>query len=323
MSGSATQRRFSGWLMVLVSLWAVSCVAVADANAGPALSSPRAHLARPPSVRAASQRLLSLDHPTAIAAGTAPGTCLAFGPVQGPGHATVFVDPGHGGVDYGGTGTTTAGVTVKEKTLTLATGLDLLVLLRAAGYRVVMSRIDDTLLLRPQPGDLVHGHLTATGVHHDLLARVACANAAYANILVSIHFNAFHDPRVNGAETLYDSARPFRAANLRLALLVQHAVVAQLRARGWAVPDRGVLDDTLAGTPALSPTDAAYGHLVVLGPAARGYLDQPSAMPGVLCEPLFLTHPAEADVAASVQGQQAIAQGLTQAITAYFQTSRG
>jgi N-acetylmuramoyl-L-alanine amidase len=235
----------------------------------------------------------------------------------------VYVDPGHGGVDHGATGTTTAGVTVEEKTLTLATGLDLLALLRSAGYRVVLSRIDDTLLLRPQPGDLVHGHLTVTGIHHDLLARVACANAAQANVLIDLHFNAFHNPRVNGAETLYDSARPFRAANLRLALLVQHAVVAQLRARGWAVPDRGVLDDTLAGTPALSPADAAYGHLVVLGPAAPGYLDQPSAMPGVLCEPLFVTHPAEADVAASVQGQQAIAQGLTHAITAFFQTNRG
>jgi N-acetylmuramoyl-L-alanine amidase len=243
--------------------------------------------------------------------------------VQGPAHATVFVDPGHGGVDPGASGTTTDGVTVEEKTLTLATGLDLLVLLRAAGYRVIRARIDDTLLLRPQPGDLAHGTLTITGVHHDLLARVACANAAHATVLVSIHFNAFVNPTVNGAETLYDSARPFRAANLRLALLVQHAVVAQLRAQGWAVPDREVLDDTLAGTPAHSPIDAAYGHLVVLGPAAPGYLDQPSAMPGVVCEPLFVTHPAEADVAASVQGQQAIAQGLTDAITAYFQTNRG
>jgi N-acetylmuramoyl-L-alanine amidase len=185
-----------------------------------------------------------------------------------------------------------------------------------------MARLTDTLLLRPQPGDVAQGVLTVTGVHRDLLARVACANAAHAAVLVSLHFDAFADPTVNGAETLYDDARPFSAANLRLALLVQHAVLAQLRARGWAVPDRGVLVDSLAGTPALSATDAAYGHFVELGPAVPGWLDHPSAMPGVVCEPLFLTHPAEADVADSAPGQQAIAWGLAQAISAYFHTAR-
>src|SRR5207244_1353862 len=107
----------------------------------------------------------------------------------------------------------------------------------------VMSRVDDTLLIRPRPDDLDQGALTLQGVHRDTLARIACANAAHANVLVALHFNAFDDPTVNGTETLYDAARPFSAANLRLATLVQHDVVAQLRAQGWAVPDRGVMDD--------------------------------------------------------------------------------
>jgi N-acetylmuramoyl-L-alanine amidase len=41
-------------------------------------------------------------------------------------------------------------------------------------------------------------------------------------------------------------------------------------------------------------------------------------MPGILAEPLFLTHPAEADVAASAQGQRVMADGLARAISAFF-----
>jgi N-acetylmuramoyl-L-alanine amidase len=41
-------------------------------------------------------------------------------------------------------------------------------------------------------------------------------------------------------------------------------------------------------------------------------------MPGILAEPLFLTHPAEADVAASTQGQRVMADGLARAISAFF-----
>ena len=60
--------------------------------------------------------------PTAVAA----GTCLAFDPLRGNRHITVFVDPGHGGIDRGTSGTTSDGTSVYEKDLTLATGLELL-----------------------------------------------------------------------------------------------------------------------------------------------------------------------------------------------------
>jgi hypothetical protein len=79
-----------------------------------------------------------------------------------------------------------------------------------------------------------------------------------------------------------------------------------------------VIDDITVGTPALSAQGAAYGHLVVLGPAASGYVAHPSTMPGIVIEPLFLSRPTEADVASSSKGQQAIARGLTRAITAFF-----
>jgi len=254
----------------------------------------------------------------AVVAGTAAGTCLAFAPSRGNLHHTVYIDPGHGGIDPGTTGTTSAGVRVDEVRLSLATGLQLMTLLRRDGYRVVMSRIDNRVLLRPTADDLQEGALTPTGVRHDIEARIDCANAAHADILVAIHFNAYDDPTVDGAETLYDPDRSFSAASLRLATFVQHAIVEQLRAAGRAAPDRGVKDDTTVGTPALTAKGVAYGHLLELGPISPGWLDHPSTMPGIVSEPVFLTHSTGADIAASTHGQQVMAQGMAQGINAYF-----
>jgi N-acetylmuramoyl-L-alanine amidase len=256
--------------------------------------------------------------PTPVAAGTAPGTCLAFDPLHGNRGQTIFVDPGHGGVDSGTYGYTSSGTMVYEKNLTLATGLDLLGDLRADGYRVVMSRIDDQLVTRSNPDDIASGELTLTGEHEDTAARITCANAAHADVLISLHFNAYSDPSVGGTETIYDTARPFSAANIRLAGLAQRDLLAQFHAAGWAVPDRGTADDSVVGTPSLTSEAASYGHLLELGPAAAGWLSQPSTMPGILVEPLFLSRPSEADVATSIKGQEAIARGLTQAIDAFL-----
>jgi hypothetical protein len=41
-------------------------------------------------------------------------------------------------------------------------------------------------------------------------------------------------------------------------------------------------------------------------------------MPGALIEPLFLSDPFEASIAASPSGQHLIARGLAQAVTEYF-----
>jgi N-acetylmuramoyl-L-alanine amidase len=56
----------------------------------------------------------------------------------------------------------------------------------------------------------------------------------------------------------------------------------------------------------------------LLGPAQSGYFTTPGQMPGELVEPLFITDPSEATIAASTQGQQVIAQGLASAVEAYF-----
>ncbi|MGH9065586.1 MAG: N-acetylmuramoyl-L-alanine amidase, partial [Acidimicrobiales bacterium] len=246
----------------------------------------------------------------------APGACVRFSPVRGNRHQVVLVDPGHGGPDTGALGATTAGRQVTEAHLSLAIGKALLGRLRAEGFAVVMSRTGNGAVTRVRPSDAPGGIFTAAGLHRDLLARVACANAAHAGVLLSIHLNAFSDPTAGGSETIYDAVRPFAAGNLRLARLVQRDVVTSLAAGGWRVPNRGVLDDRGQGT-AVGAAAAAYGHLLLLGPRSATHNPSPSQMPGALSEPLFITNPSEADIAESRAGQAAVARGLAAAVTSF------
>lgn len=253
-----------------------------------------------------------------VLAGLAPGACRRLPPIGSDQHYTVFLDPGHGSPDPGTSGVT-AGGRVYEKDLALATAQTLATLLRRRGFTVVLSRTRDGPVARLSAADAQSGAYSLAGNHQDLAARVNCANAAHAKLLLSLHFNGFDDPTVGGAETFYDTARPFSTQSLRLAGLVQRNVIAQLAAAGWQIPDRGVADDATGVGEAVGAEAAAYGHLYELGPAQAGYLDEPSAMPGVLVEPLFLSDPVEATIAASGRGQQAIAAGLADAMAQFVQ----
>src|ERR1700685_3980054 len=68
-----------------------------------------------------------------------PGACMAFSPTHGDRHETVFLDAGHGGIDPGAIGTTESGGGVDEASVNLPVELDTMALLRAQGYRVVVS----------------------------------------------------------------------------------------------------------------------------------------------------------------------------------------
>ena len=240
------------------------------------------------------------------------GACIAFGPTSGATGKTVFVDAGHGGPDSGVV-SQTGGHQVQEKDATLSVATALRDLLRADGYRVVQSRTTDTSVMKLATSDLDGGVMTADAVRHDLETRIACANVANAAALVSIHFDGIDDPSVSGTETFYDSARPFSTANKRLAQDLQSALVSAL---GSA--DRGVWTDDQNTGPALTPAGAAYGHLILLGPASPGYVDQPSLMPGALVEPLFVTNPTDAALLSDATGQQRIARALESGLLQYL-----
>jgi N-acetylmuramoyl-L-alanine amidase len=257
--------------------------------------------------------------PTAVLPnGLSQGACMAERPTGRDRKQTVFIDAGHGGPDPGGVGATSSGDAVREKDVSLQVATRLAGRLRADGYTVVLSRTHDTSVARLTDNDVQAGALTVTGDRLDTMARVACANAAHASVLLAVHFNAFSDPGVGGAETFFDDARPFTARNQRLAKLVNTGILAKFHDEGWEVPDRGTFADSEAGTPALTAQGEAYGHLLELGPAQTGWLDHPSEMPGALTEPLFLSRPSEADLAVDGKEQTTMAEGMATAIEAFL-----
>jgi len=176
---------------------------------------------------------------------------------------TIAVDPGH--PPLGGTGPT--GLTEADANLAVARALKRL--LERQGARVVMTRNSDSAV--------------------DLYDRTAAAESAGAEILVSIHNNAFPDgvnPFVNnGTSTYY-----FFPRAARLALLTQAALVGEL-------------------------------GLVNLG-AARGdfAMVRTSWMPSVLTEGAFLMVPAQEQALRSPRFQRAYARGVALGIQAYLRS---
>jgi N-acetylmuramoyl-L-alanine amidase len=289
--------------------------------AGPAYpAGPPKHPA--PSAPASRSERVSHRHSDAPAAQAidpalfSPGACMAFAPTNGDQHETVFLDAGHGGIDPGAVGSTQSGAPVNEAAVNLSVELDTAAILRAEGYRVVVSRTENTTVTRLTPADVDGRLLTDQGVVDDVGARDVCANLAGADVLVGIYMDS-GSPQNAGCVTGYDAARPFSAANLRLATLLQDDVLSAMNAQGWGIPDEGVMPDTVLGS-ALDSAALAYGHLILLGPAKAGYFTTPSQMPGALIEPLFVTDPFEGSIAASAHGQQVIAAALAEAIIQYF-----
>ncbi len=242
---------------------------------------------------------------------------MAYEPTHGDRHLTVFLDAGHGGLDPGSVGQTEAGKSIYESDVTLPVELDATALLRAHGFRVVVSRTTNSSVARLTAADVDGQLLTARGVHADVAARAACANAAGARALVGIYFDA-GAPNNAGSVTGYDAVRSFAAQNLRLARLVQHDVLAAMNSRGWGIPDEGVQQDDQLGSTVNAAAANSYGHLLLLGPAKRGWFETPSKMPGALIEPLFITDPFEGSIASSSSGQQVIASGIADAVEQFF-----
>jgi N-acetylmuramoyl-L-alanine amidase len=246
------------------------------------------------------------------------GSCVEYSPSSGDAHKTVFIDAGHGGIDPGALGTTESGQVIHEAIETLPVELDTMALLRAKGYTVVVSRTRQSVTRRLGPGDVSGAIFTVPGEVREIASRDICANDAHANILLGIYFDAGGDASNAGSVTAYDTARPFWRKSERLASLLERDVLAAMNAHGWQIPNDGVESDASLGGPPLGETAASYGHLLLLGPAMKGYFSNPSTMPGALVEPLFITDPFEGSIAVSTTGQKAIARGLARAVEQYF-----
>jgi len=217
----------------------------------------------------------------------------------------VAVDPGHGGKETGAV--SRSGLAEKDDNLRI--GLKLAGLLRAGGYVPVLTRDSDRQV------NAAGQDLNANGVvdvDDDLQARVDVANAAHADIVVSIHNNGSPDGSRRGTQTYYCDARPFSHENMRLAASLQTHLVQSMQSAGYDPIDEGTADDSILKKP--------FGHLFLLGPLTPR-VARASNMPGALGETLYLTNPTETAWLARDDVLAAIARGYYEGIVAYFQQS--
>ncbi len=228
----------------------------------------------------------------------ASGACISYPPTMAIEHTIVFLDAGHGGLDPGGVGVTQSGQQIEESIVNLPIELETMSILRAHGFQIVVSRTGDTTVLRLGPGDTDGQLLSLVGSHDDVAARDVCANMAHADLLVGIYMDTGGSPQNAGSVSIYDTDRPFSAANLRFATLLQDDVLSSINAQGWGVPNDGVVSDAAEGSAAGDPEDGGlaaesvnYDHLLLLGPSSPGYFSTPSQMPGAVVEPFFFPIP--------------------------------
>jgi N-acetylmuramoyl-L-alanine amidase len=187
-----------------------------------------------------------------------PPVVDALRPLRG---RLIAVDPGHPPVGaMGPTG-------LREAEANLAVGLALRSILEAAGAQVLMTRTSDS----------------AVGLYE----RTTAAERGDAEVLVSIHNNAFPDgvnPWANsGTSTYY-----FHPGSAPLAMLVQDALVAEMGLRNLGV---------------------GRGNFALV---------RPSWMPAILTEGAFLMIPEEEQGLRTPAFQRAYARGIALGIQAYL-----
>jgi N-acetylmuramoyl-L-alanine amidase len=150
------------------------------------------------------------------------------------------------------------------------------------------------------------------GVRADLQARVDVANAAGADLFISIHNNGGPASEA-GAEVWYSQQRPFGDRNRALAESTLAGIVGRLRGMGYPAVSRGIKDDA-----SFRIFRGQVYNIYVLGPGEGPRSHVPTGMPGVLGESLFLSNPADSAVLRRADGVDAIARGYRDGVRAYF-----
>lgn len=241
----------------------------------------------------------------AAAAAQAIGPAVAGAASRSRAAPVVAIDPGHGG-RYNGSSWSGAGWRMLEKDLTLDIASRLAGLLREAGIQAVLTREADTEVNLALADLNEDGRVTEDD---DLQARVDVANEAGAALCLSVHLNG-GPPAARGTATFYCRHHPRGDEARALAELVQAEVLAALEQVGYRALDLGALDDAMLNKP--------YGHLFLAGPLTPR-VARASAMPTVVCEPLFLSNPMEASLLRSEETRQALAEAYCRASLSFLQ----
>ncbi len=205
--------------------------------------------------------------PTPVANPVTPAPSPSRASTSAPGpdrqQVVIMLDPGHGGADPGAIGI--GGL--QEKGVVWSVTQQVAAILRQQGLTVQTTRQGDQTL--------------------DLQPRVDRAEAARANLFVSIHANAVNmqRPEVNGLETYY-----FADSSLGLARVIHQRILGSLR-----MNDRGVRQ-------------------------ARFFVLRRTSMPSVLIEIGFVTGATDAPKLSNPQWQSQMAQAIAQGILDYLRS---
>ena len=210
------------------------------------------------------------------------------GQLPAPPHLIVL-DAGHGGVDPGAGN---PALHLEEKNLTLDVVLRLRKLLERRGYRVILTRSDDTKLAVAQRADLEQ--------------RAEVATRAKADLFLSVHFN-WASPSVTGTET-YVMTPQFQASSGNgKDDVVDKAFPGNRQDYANVVLGYQLHRDLLTGLKTVDRGDKR-GRLLVLSFAE---------CPAALVEPAFISNPGEARRLATPEFRQQIAEALANGIDDY------
>ncbi len=259
-------------------------------------------------------------------------------PVAGGNHGIVCIDPGHGGWDPGFTRLTDSRAPeMREADINLAMAYMLKDRLVAQGFTVVMTRDsaaavntfnqdvngDGKTIQFYQSGDQQGLPIQSSmqdGQRDELQARIDVCNKAKADLMISLHINGYGDSSARGYEVWYTKERPFGDKSEAFANYVYRELKKGYDSVGFQTDARGVRPDDQADADL-----HGYGtekHYIMIGPEIPGPVGQitPSAMPGVIAEPVFLSNDDDAAFLAEPKNQAVIVDAYERAILQYFQT---
>jgi N-acetylmuramoyl-L-alanine amidase len=255
---------------------------------------------------AATAAPTAVPAPTATANVPARSVRAAHAP-HGEHDIIVAVDAGHGGDDPGATGASGT----HEKVVTLAIARALAARIdREPGMRAVLTRDGDYFV--------------------DLRNRMVRAQAANANMFVSIHADAVRDRSVSGASVYILSERGASSEAARQ--LAEHENAADLKG-GLALADvrpdvRSVVLDVQQNAnmgQSVEVADRVLGALDRVGAVRKREVQQAAfvvlkspAMPSLLVETAYISNPDEERKLRTPAEQQRLAEAIFSGIDSYF-----
>ncbi len=240
-------------------------------------------------------------------AARAPGAAPAASSRQ----KTVVLDPGHGGNEEGARGEGARGAGgLLEKDATLALAKSMQEVLVRRGYRVVLTRTTDASV--------------------GLEDRAATANAAKADVFLSIHCNASKAPTAHGTEVFYLSLDASDRAAAALAESENRAGLsgssteknAALRDLDLILWDLAQNQHLAASARLAEIVQADFNRLLKI--TTRGVKQAPFRVligvnaPAVLVEVAFISNPDEEKLLSSEEFRRQTAETLAGSLDQYF-----